>query len=283
MLQVGIEGKHALSTTGRVRVGVVGRFLAIDLALLHGSSLCCTDHHPGAVSPRSDIYVRRTYSGRPSSSMRFSEAAAMATSVVCRPSGAQAQRITDHSLVAADIGLHQGTPIVTRCPLPAHATALGDQLQVPVAFRRRGLCRCAWHRARTWRHNDRRIRMTLADLTVDIVAIVRPIASKRRNRARNLLQQGTDLRAVIDFLAGQLGGNNLSRVGVHPACTWAMSSAHTPIRALCARAVSRLNFCRPTISLVTSTGLWACSHGCGYRKSYPGWRRCRDGLSSLGA
>src|ERR1700730_4899469 len=34
---------------------------------------------------RSDIYVRRTYSGRPSSIMRFSEAAAMATSVVCRP------------------------------------------------------------------------------------------------------------------------------------------------------------------------------------------------------
>jgi hypothetical protein len=37
-------------------------------------------------APRSDIYVRRTYSGRPSSSMRFSEATAMATSVVCRPS-----------------------------------------------------------------------------------------------------------------------------------------------------------------------------------------------------
>src|ERR1700730_18564281 len=34
--------------------------------------------------------------------------------------------------------------------------------------------------------------------------------------ARNLLQQGTDQRAVIDILAGQLGGNNLSRVGVHP-------------------------------------------------------------------
>jgi hypothetical protein len=52
--------------------------------------------------------------------------------------------------------------------------------------------------------------------TVDIVPIVRRIAGKRRNRARNLLQQGTDLRAVIDVLAGQLGGNNLSRVGVHP-------------------------------------------------------------------
>src|ERR1700732_2006361 len=87
---------------------------------------------------------------------------------------------------------------------------------MPVALGRRGLCRCAWHRARTWRNNDRRIRMTLADLTVDIVPIVCPIASKRRNRARNLLQQGTDLRAVIDILAGELGGNDLSRVGVHP-------------------------------------------------------------------
>jgi hypothetical protein len=38
--------------------------------------------HP---APRSDIYVRRTYSGRPSSSIRFSEPTAMATSVVCRP------------------------------------------------------------------------------------------------------------------------------------------------------------------------------------------------------
>src|SRR6266404_5133264 len=35
---------------------------------------------------RSHIYVRRTYSGRPSSSMRFSDATAMLTSVVCRPS-----------------------------------------------------------------------------------------------------------------------------------------------------------------------------------------------------
>ena len=33
-------------------------------------------------APRSDIYERRTYSGRPSSSMRFSVAMAMATSVI---------------------------------------------------------------------------------------------------------------------------------------------------------------------------------------------------------
>ena len=67
---------------------------------------------------------------------------------------------------------------------------IGDQLQVLVALGRRGLCRGAWLRARTRRHNDRRIRMTLADLTVDIVPIVRSIASKRRNRSGNLLEQG---------------------------------------------------------------------------------------------
>ena len=73
-------------------------------------------------------------------------------------------------------------------------------VQVPVALRR-DLRRCARHRARSWRHNDRRIRMTLADLTVNIVAIVRSIAGKRRNRSRDLLKQGTDLRAVIDIVA----------------------------------------------------------------------------------
>ena len=50
----------------------------------------------------------------------------MATSVVCR---VREQRVTDHALVAADTGLHQGTAIVTRCALPCQAAALGDQLQ----------------------------------------------------------------------------------------------------------------------------------------------------------
>jgi hypothetical protein len=58
--------------------------------------------------------------------------------------------------------------------------------------------------------------MTLADLTVDIVPIVRSIAGKRRNRSRDLRKQRTDLRAVIDIVAGQLGGDDLSRVRVHP-------------------------------------------------------------------
>jgi hypothetical protein len=54
--------------------------------------------------------------------------------------------------------------------------------------------------------------VTLADLTVDIVPIVRSIAGKRRNRSGNLLKQGTDLRAVIDIVAGEGGDDDLSSV-----------------------------------------------------------------------
>jgi len=49
-------------------------------ALLHGSAAGRSQ------PPRMHFHERRTYSGRPSFSMRFSEATAMATSIVCRPS-----------------------------------------------------------------------------------------------------------------------------------------------------------------------------------------------------
>ena len=54
--------------------------LSILPTVLHGSA--------GGRSqpPAPTVHVRRTYSGRPSSSMRLSETTAMATSVVCRPS-----------------------------------------------------------------------------------------------------------------------------------------------------------------------------------------------------
>jgi hypothetical protein len=179
-------------------------------------SLCCTDQQLGEVSPPHRHLFEANVFRPPKLQHTVERRDSNGHLGRLPPFGPRAQRVTNHSLVAADIGFYQGTPIVTRCPLPAHAAALGDQLQVPVALGRRGLCRGAWHRARTWRHNDRRIGMTLADLTVDIVPIVRSIAGKRHNRSRDLLKQGTDLRTVIDILAGQLGGDDLSRVGIHP-------------------------------------------------------------------
>jgi len=58
--------------------------------------------------------------------------------------------------------------------------------------------------------------------------IVRPIASNDANRARNLLQQGTDLRAVIDILAGQLGAM-ISPVSASTPI-WSFSRTDAPLR-----------------------------------------------------
>jgi len=146
-------------------------------------------------APRIHFHLRRTYSGRPSSSMRFSDTTAMASSVVCRPSVRERSASHDHSLVAADIRLHQGTPIVTRCPLPATRPRSAISCRCRSRFVGAVSAVALRNRARTGRHNDRRIRMTLANLTVDIAAILRSFAGKRRNRSGNLLKQGTDLRA----------------------------------------------------------------------------------------
>ena len=102
-------------------------------------TLCCTDQQPGEISPRIDIYLRRTYYGRRSSSMRFSEATAMATSVVCRRS----VRERSASLITPCSGRYRPPPRHANCnqmPLPAHAAALGDQLQMPVTLDRRTRC-----------------------------------------------------------------------------------------------------------------------------------------------
>jgi hypothetical protein len=61
------------------------------------------------------------------------------------PVRVRAQRIADHPLPAGNVRLDQGAPTVSGCLLPAHAAALGDALQMPVASRRRDLGRPARH------------------------------------------------------------------------------------------------------------------------------------------
>src|SRR4051812_33874030 len=55
----------------------------------------------------------------------------------------RAQPAANDAFPARDIGLPQSTPAVSRRPLPAHAAALGDTSQMPVALRRRGPGRLA--------------------------------------------------------------------------------------------------------------------------------------------
>src|ERR1700746_1089051 len=135
--------------------------------------------------------------------------------------GLRAQRITDDPFPAANIGFHQGTPVVSRRFLPTHAAMFGNRLQMPVTRRGRILGRLARHATRTRWHNDRRIGMAGSDLAVDAVLVVCTIAGQRSDGIINLVEQGTDLRA----------GSSTSLV-VNAAATIRPVSASTPMCSL---------------------------------------------------
>src|SRR5918993_4579476 len=84
-----------------------------------------------------------------------------------------------------------------------------------VALRRRGLGRLARHRAGTRRHDDRRLGMARGDTAVDTLLIIRAVAGERGDRSVYLVEQGTNLGAIVGILVGQLRRNDLPSVGVH--------------------------------------------------------------------
>src|SRR5256885_9007194 len=65
--------------------------------------------------------------------------------------------MTDDTFPAANIGFHQGTPVVPRRFLPTHAAMFGNRLQMPVTRSGRILGRLARHGTRTRWHLVARI------------------------------------------------------------------------------------------------------------------------------
>jgi len=109
------------------------------------------------------------------------------------------QCIPDHPFVSIDIGLNLRTPVVAGRLLPGHTAALGNELQMPVALRRRRLGRLAQHTSRTRRHDDRCVRVTLGDFNVDIVpieSIERAVTDEGYDWTRHLVEQSADLRGM---------------------------------------------------------------------------------------
>src|SRR5438874_12530911 len=90
----------------------------------------------------------------------------------------------------------------------------GNRLQVPVTRSGRRLGGLARHRIRTRWHDDRGFGMTGSDRAVDAVLVVCAIAGERGDGTMNLVEQGTDLRAVIDIIGGQYRGDDPPRVGI---------------------------------------------------------------------
>jgi len=81
---------------------------------------------------------------------------------------------------------------------------LRHALQMPIALVRSALCRITRHASRSWRDNHFRIRIALGDSVVDASLIVGSVANEGGKRSRDLVEQGLDLRSIIDIAGGQL-------------------------------------------------------------------------------
>src|SRR6266481_1814740 len=82
-------------------------------------ALCCTDQQLGEVSPPHRHLFEANVFRPPKLQHTVERRDSNGHLGRLPPFGPRAQRVTNHSLVAADIGLRQCTPIVARCPLPA--------------------------------------------------------------------------------------------------------------------------------------------------------------------
>src|SRR4051794_34888923 len=129
---------------------------------------------------------------------------------------ARPERVADHPLVTGHGRLGQRAAVVPRGFLPAQAAVLGDEPQVPVALRGRGLGRPAWHRALARRHDHRRLGVAFGDGVVHVLPVVGAVAGERRHRSLELVEQGPDAGAVVGLARGQLHGLDPPGDGVHP-------------------------------------------------------------------
>jgi hypothetical protein len=134
----------------------------------------------------------RTYVARPSSSKRFKTVDSN-----CHLGCLGWQKASGYNwraLVEADIGRWK------RVIGHAHTAVFSNHLQMPVTRCGRCLGRRARHRGRPRCHYDCGLGMAGRDLAVDAVLVVCAIAGQRSDITINLVEQGTDLRAVIDIV-----------------------------------------------------------------------------------
>src|SRR4051795_10956429 len=122
---------------------------------------------------------------------------------------------TDGRAAIRTCGLGPGTRVVARGVLPAHPALLGDELQVAVPLRRRGLGRGAGHGGRARRNDDGRARVALGHVGVDALLVVRAVRREGGDRVLDLVQQGADLGGVVFVAVGQGGGHDPAGLGVH--------------------------------------------------------------------
>ena len=84
---------------------------------------------------------------------------------------------------------------------------------VSLAWRGRG--RVARNGVGSRWHDHGGIRVSCGDVTIDSLLIVRAVSRERGNRVHDLVEQGADLRGVINVTCAQRGGEDAAGVGIH--------------------------------------------------------------------
>ena len=136
-------GERALPLAWRVKKtqGAIGfREQRAALATV-AARPCCTDRRAGALAPT--LSGSGDADGPRASELRHAVEHVDGHVHLGRaaPVRARAQPVPDHALEPADGGLGPGPRVVARRLLPSHSALLGDELEVAVALRRRGLGR----------------------------------------------------------------------------------------------------------------------------------------------
>jgi hypothetical protein len=112
----------------------------------------------------------------------------------------------------------------------AHAALLGDEPEVAVPPRRRGLGRGAGHRRRARGHDHGRVRMALGDISANAFLVVGTVRRDGGDRLRDLVEQGAELGGGVRVAAARRGRHDPPRVGVHAQVHLAPGPA--PLRAV---------------------------------------------------
>ncbi len=108
-------------------------------------------------------------------------------------------------------------PAVADRLLPSHASLGLDHLDVLIALAGRGARGCARHRGGARRDDDchRRVGLALRDGLIDRLAIIGAVGGYRRDLARDLAEQRTDLGGIALLIGCQLGGKDLAGAGIN--------------------------------------------------------------------
>src|SRR5208337_268207 len=135
------------------------------------------------------------------------------------------QHIPNDALVASNRRFDFRTSIVAGCFLPIHAPMFSDRTNVRIPLGRSGRCGWSQHGSLAWRSDESDVRISDANGVENMGSIVCSVAHERSWRIVQLLQQWLGMRSVVNFLVGQVKGDDLTIVGVDAYMKFAPGSA----------------------------------------------------------